>query len=110
MLKYQDSFKAISPTQQFIDDAGFTHEYSRSEKQNISTEEVDLDSIWEQWLGWCRGTRNNPYTFQTFKNNLHDLGFAVIEHRPINKTSGKRNRNLFLIIDKPITAVDGDSL
>ena len=58
-----------------------------------------MDHVWGRWNGWCKATRNNPYTLQTFKIHLEEMGFAFTEHRNLNKTTGQRGRNHFLVID-----------
>jgi hypothetical protein len=100
MLAHQDSFRAITPVQLFVDQSGYTHEYSRRDSSDVGHEEIELDRVWSEWVGWCKATRNNPYTFSSFKNALEEIGFQITEHRPKNKTTGQRNRAHYLVIDK----------
>lgn len=99
MLSHQDSFKAISPMRQFIESMEYTNDYAKLSIENSPKKEIELDHIWERWIGWCKATRNNPYTLQTFKINLEEMGFSIVEHRSLNKTTGQRCRVHFLVID-----------
>ena len=99
MVAYQDTFKAISPTRQFVEAMEYTNDYSRLAKSDSPRREIEMDHVWGRWNGWCKATRNNPYTLQTFKIHLEEMGFAFTEHRNLNKTTGQRGRNHFLVID-----------
>ncbi len=100
MVIHQDSYKAVSPIQQFVDDFGYTQEYSKKGNDHLERDEVELEDVWQKWLGWCKGTRNTTYSSQAFKNGLQELGFQISEHRPINKTTGQRGRVHYLVVDK----------
>jgi hypothetical protein len=101
MLDYQNTFRAIPPTEQFIDNQG----YSRKHKligpgRKTSKEEIELNKIWSDWKQWCKDTYNTPYTQDGLKNKLIEMGFDIIEHKTRDKTTGKRKRKLFLAVDK----------
>ena len=100
MLSYQDVFKAVSPIQQFVEDHGYTNLYAKRDNTHIQKKELDLDHVWEAWGGWCKATRNNPFTLLSFKNGLQELGFEIVEHRRVDKTTGQRNRAHFLVVDQ----------
>ena len=99
MLAFQDTFKAISPTRQFVEESGFTNDYAKESNVDSPRKEIEMEHVWQRWIGWCKGTRNNPYTSQTFKIHLEEMGFLIVEHRQVNKTSGQRGRVHYLVVD-----------
>jgi hypothetical protein len=99
MLSYQEAFRAIPPIEQFLYAFEYTKEYSKDDGETDRVKEIALWSMWDQWGGWCAGTKNQTYTYQNFKTQLEGLGYEIRETRPTDKDTGSRNRKYLVTVD-----------
>ena len=79
MIRYQETFRATSSTEDFLDAHGYLNNY------NVETVEYCLKRLYKEYTDFCSLYKYpRPQKFPQFRASIQELGYDIASKRPVN--------------------------